>query len=327
MSRFGLALAAALVVLLVCNAFNRTAPIMEPVDAWSSNYDGRPVERVEFVAFEELGKLTEELNYTADTWLAGQQHVPRLVLLQVPERFGEITVNEVPVAQKKRMFFRMVLPLVLIANEEVASERAEFLRLKGRIAESGIPSAEDMKELHHFAHKYGVPMGGDVVSVTKILNTLEHRIDVVPPSLALAQAATESAWGTSRFAVEGNALFGQWTFAEHGMVPEQQRAEKGDHRVAAFRTPLNSVRSYLRNLNTHRAYTDFRKQRAAARAEGQPLSGKALAASLSRYSERGAAYIKEIRQIIAANRLSTLDRSSLLEGTVYELVPVWRGQG
>ncbi|UUX50672.1 glucosaminidase domain-containing protein [Nisaea acidiphila] len=326
MGRFVLAFAAALVVLVICNAFNRTAPIMEPVDNLASRYDGRSVERVEFVAFDELAPLTRELNYTPETWLAGQIDVPRLVLLRVPERFGEVTVNEITVERKKRMFFRMVLPLVLIANEEVASERAEFLSLRDRIRESRIPHADDLKELHRFAQRYGVPVGGDVISVTKILNALERRIDIVPPSLALAQAATESAWGTSRFAIEGNALFGQWTFGRKGMVPEEQRAEKGDHKVAAFRTPLNSVRSYLKNLNTHRAYSEFRETRAALRRQGANPSGKTLAVALSRYSERGAEYVKEILEIIGANGLSILDRSKLLEGTVYELLPVWRGE-
>lgn len=324
MGRFGSALFAALLVLVACAAFNQTAPMIEPIDDWGVTYDGRPVERVEFVAFRDLAPLTEELNYTAETWKAGQAEVPRLVLLRVPERFGEVTVNEVTVAEKKRIFFRMVLPLVLIANEEVASDREALMRLKLRLAETRVPLADDLDELRSLAKKYRLSADGDAISVTKLLATLERRIDIVPPSLALAQAATESAWGTSRFAVEGNALFGQWTFGRKGMVPEEQRVEKGDYKVAAFRTPLHSVRSYLRNLNTNRAYREFRKHRAAARAAGKPLSGKALVAALSRYSERGAHYIKEIRQIIGVNRLSALDRSKLVDGTVYELLPVWR---
>jgi len=326
MGRFGLALFAAFLLLVACAVFNQTAPMIEPIDDWEVSHDGRPVERVEFVSFEDLTTLTTELNYTAETWKAGQTDVPRLVLLQVPERFGEVTVNEVTVAEKKQIFFRMILPLILIANEEVTSDREALMRLKSRLAETRIPRADDLDELRSLAKKYRLSEDGDAVSVTRLLTTLERRIDIVPPSLALAQAATESAWGTSRFAVEGNALFGQWTFGGKGMVPEEQRAEKGDYKVAAFRTPLHSVRSYLRNLNTNRAYREFRKHRASARAAGKPLSGKALAAALSRYSERGEHYIKEIRQIIGTNGLSALDRSKLAEGTVYELLPVWRSE-
>ncbi|WP_193179637.1 glucosaminidase domain-containing protein [Nisaea sediminum] len=327
MGRFVLALVVGFVVLGFCNAFNQTAPIIKPIDDWEWSYQGRPVETVEFVAFADLVPLASELNYTAETWSAGQTEVPRLVLQQVPERFAEVTVHEVPVEHKKRIFFQMMLPLVLIANEEMAYEREALLALKARIDAGRIPSAKDLIELRRFADKYDVSMEGDVVPVQKVLDTLEHRIDIVPPSLALAQAAIESAWGTSRFALEGNALFGQWTFGRKGMVPEEQRTEKGDYKVAAFHTPLHSVRSYLRNLNTHPAYRDFRKHRAAARTDGRSLSGKSLAATLSRYSERGAAYVKEIRHLIAANGLSILDRSKLVDGTVYELVPVWRAAG
>jgi uncharacterized FlgJ-related protein len=327
LGRFALALAAAIVVLGVCGAFHRTAPIIKPIDDWEWSYQGRPVQKVEFVALADLAPLKSELNYTEETWSSGQQDVPRLVLQQVPVRFAEVTVHEVPVEHKKRLFFQMVLPLVLIANEEMEFEREAFLGLKARIGDARIPGAGDLMELRRFAAKYDVPMDGDVVPVEQVLQTLERRIDIVPPSLALAQAAIESAWGTSRFALEGNALFGQWTFGPKGMVPEEQRVEKGDYRVAAFRTPLHSVRSYLRNLNTHPAYREFRKHRASARSEGKPLSGKALSATLTRYSERGAAYVKEIRHLIAVNGLSALDRSKLADGTVYELVPVWRAAG
>ncbi len=326
MGRFGLALATALLVLLVCSAFNKTARMIEPIEDLEATHEGWPVERIEFVAFADLASLTTELNYTAETWKAGQTDVPRLVLLQVPERFAEVTVKEVTVEQKKQIFFRMILPLILMANEEVTSDREALMRLKSRLAETRIPHADDLDELRSLATKYRLSEDGDVISVAKPLKTLERRIDIVPPSLALAQAATESAWGTSRFAVEGNALFGQWTFGDKGMVPEEQRAEKGDHKVASFRSPLHSVRSYLRNLNTNRAYREFRDYRAAARAEGKPISGEALASALSRYSERGADYIKEIRQIIVGNDLSALDRSKLVEGTIYELMPVWRAE-
>ncbi|WP_420404490.1 glucosaminidase domain-containing protein [Nisaea sp.] len=323
MGRFALALIGALLLLAVCTAVNRTSAIIEYAGDSSRYYGGRSIERIEFVSLSDLSGLTQDLGYTADAWQDGLVQVPRLVLTQVPQRFGEVTVHEISVEEKKRLFFQMILPLVLIANEEVALERARLLQLKRRLEESRTPHSDDLKTLRKLAKKYEVPIEGDVLPLQDILRTLERRIDLVPPSLALAQAASESAWGTSRFAVEGNALFGQWTFGGNGMRPEEQRAEKGDYKVAAFRTPLYSVRSYLRNLNTNPAYRKFRERRAAGRMQGQLPSGRALATSLHRYSERGKAYTDEIREIIAVNRLSAFDRSSLTEGTVYELIPVW----
>jgi len=323
MCRFGLALIGALLLLAVCTFFNRTSAIIEYSGDASRYYGGRPIERVEFVELRDLSGLADELGYTEETWRTGTVEVPRLVLVKIPERFGQVTVNEITVEEKKQLFFRMVLPLVLIANEEVASEREELMRLKERLEKRRIPHADDQKLLRRLARKYEVPMEGDVLSINEVLQTLERRIDIVPPSLALAQAATESAWGTSRFAVEGNALFGQWTFGGNGIRPEEQRAELGDYKVAAFRTPLHSARSYLRNLNTNDAYREFRKRRAEGRRQGRPLSGKDLATSLSRYSERGKDYVDEIRQIITVNGLSALDQSTLADGTVYELMPVW----
>ncbi|MEQ8332757.1 glucosaminidase domain-containing protein [Nisaea sp.] len=325
MARFGLALLAALVLLVICSRI--TQPQKFPETLVALGYGERSVTRVEFSTFSDLTSLVEQLNYTAETWAAGQREVPRLVFVRIPERFAAVTVNEVTVEQKKSLFFRMVLPVLLIANEEIAAERELLMQLKEALATQRFLDARQLKTLRRLADKYEVTMQGDAVSITAVLGVLERRIDIVPPSLGLAQAASESGWGTSRFAQEGNALFGQWRLDGKGMVPEEQRSSKGDYKVAKFKTPLGSARSYLRNLNTHGAYREFRKRRAAARADGRPLSGATLASFLTRYSERGADYVKEIVSIIKSNNLSVLDRSYLVDGDVYELVPVWRAEG
>ena len=147
------------------------------------------------------------------------------------------------------------------------------------------------------------------------------RVDEVPVSLVLAQAANESGWGTSRFAAEGNALFGQWSFGGSGMLPSEQRASLGDYRVAAFESPLLSVIAYMRNLNTHNAYARLRELRAAARAAGEEPSGYELAAGLDRYSERGQDYVDELRSMIDFNGLRPTDETYLAEEPVYLLVP------
>jgi len=132
-------------------------------------------------------------------------------------------------------------------------------------------------------------------------------VDEVPASLALGQAAVESGWGTSRFVREGNALFGQWTFDPgQGMTPRDRTAHKR-HMVRRFNALMDSVRAYMRNLNTHQAYREFRAARRTMRADGSFLRGRLLAAELSRYSERGRAYVADLRSIIRENGLSRLD--------------------
>jgi uncharacterized FlgJ-related protein len=138
-----------------------------------------------------------------------------------------------------------------------------------------------------------------------------YRFDVIPPGLVLGQAAYESGYGTSRFAVEGNALFGEWTYGGAGMTPSQQRKELGDHRIAAFDWPFDSVRSYFINLSAHPAYEPLRRLRADLRAKGKPLDSLALADGLVKYSERGQDYVDELKGIIRVNKLDVADHAKL----------------
>ena len=122
------------------------------------------------------------------------------------------------------------------------------------------------------------------VELPRYLEEMLYKVDIIPVGLALGQAAYESGYGTSRFVAEGNAFFGQWTYGGKGLVPKQQRKSLGDHRIASFDWPFDSVRGYFLNLMSHPAYEDFRKLRAKLRAEGKPLSSTVLAAGLIRYS-------------------------------------------
>lgn len=133
------------------------------------------------------------------------------------------------------------------------------------------------------------------------------RIDIIPPSLALAQAANESAWGTSRFAREGNNYFGQWCYSRGcGLVPEA-RDDDASHEVASFASARQSVRRYVNNINTHYAYADLRQRRAQLRAAGETITGLALAPTLINYSQRGQAYVDELEAMIRFNELTAYD--------------------
>jgi Bax protein len=194
------------------------------------------------------------------------------------------------VRERKRRFFAYLRPVVVGENTRVARQRARLLRAR---AEGG-----DDDWVAALAAEYRVPWGKDGGDWDKLL----ARVDTVPVELALAQSAHESRWGTSRFAREGNNLFGQWCYADAcGLVPER-RPPGAVHKVASFAHANEAVRNYLYNLNVGHAYTAFRRMRARARAEGRPLDALSLAAGLTRYSERGARYVQEIRDLIRANR-------------------------
>jgi len=147
------------------------------------------------------------------------------------------------------------------------------------------------------------------------------RVDVVPPSLSLAQAANESGWGTSRFAAQGNSLFGQWTWGK-GLKPAEQRtSEFGDQRIAAFDSTAQAAYSYALNLNTERAYRDLRLKRAALRRKSLRISGTVLAETLLNYSERGQAYVDDLKALIRENRLDDADNAYLRHMAVIQIVP------
>ena len=147
-------------------------------------------------------------------------------------------------------------------------------------------------------------------------------MDIIPPSLALAQAAEESGWGTSRFTAEGNAFFGQWDFSGKGMIPKQQRKELGNYGVARFDSPLDSVQGYMFNINTASAYQELRKLRARLRADKREVTGLRLASTLDKYSERGEDYVEGIMQMIRYNKLENVDETYLSDNKLIHLISV-----
>ena len=202
---------------------------------------------------------------------------------------------------RKAAFFEYMVPLVEQENAAILSSRE---RLQA-IQEDGTPGWAERRWLMLLAERYEL----DEFDPTEAADRAQliKRVDVVPPSMALAQAANESAWGTSRFARLGNNYFGQWCFvAGCGLVPEA-RNTGASHEVAAFKSVRESVRRYMNNINTHRAYADLRSRRASLRSEGNDISGLALAPTLIRYSERGQAYVNELQAMIRGNDLQQYD--------------------
>lgn len=250
----------------------------------------------------KLKQLFTRINYTLDAVRDGERTVPPLFLAAVPSGMQQIEQIE----ERKRVFLRMMLPLVLKANERVAKQRERLLAIRRTShGGGGQPSGDDRRFLQKLAAEYGLAKPN--------LDRLILHVDVVPVSLALAQSAIESGWGTSKFLEKGNAPFGQWTTAQfEGMIPDA-RPDGATYKVRSFRRLFDSVRSYVHNLNTHGAYAKFREARAEMRTAGARLDSLQLAATLSAYSQEGEAYIELLRRVIAGERLVPFDRARLGE--------------
>lgn len=202
---------------------------------------------------------------------------------------------------RKAAFFAYMVPLVEQENAAILSSRERLLAIQ----EHGAPGWAERRWLLQLAERYELEEFDPTEAADRA--QLIKRLDVVPPSIALAQAANESAWGTSRFARLGNNYFGQWCFvAGCGLVPEARNAG-ASHEVAAFASVRESVRRYMNNINTHPAYADLRSRRASLRNEGNSISGLALAPTLIRYSERGQEYVNELQAMIRGNDLQQYD--------------------
>jgi Bax protein len=204
--------------------------------------------------------------------------------------------------ERKQAFFGYFLPLIEQHNVEILSLRDELLRLE---EQKDSLNGWQKRRVERLASEYELEAFS--ASEQHDWDVLLRRVDIVPPSLALAQAANESAWGSSRFAREANNYFGHWCFADGcGLVPEDRR-QGAQHQVAAFESPMESVQRYLFNLNSHEAYTQLRISRAQLRSAGEPVTGLKLVEDLGRYSERGDAYIEELQSMIRFNNLTELD--------------------
>ncbi len=201
--------------------------------------------------------------------------------------------------ERKTAFFSYLAPIVVEENKRVLAQRARLLELSEQLSEDSY-SPLQRRWLRQLAAEYELEWPGE--SREQTMATMLRRVDAVPASLALIQAAKESGWGQSRFAVEGNNLFGHWCYSPGcGIVPAQRSAE-ATHEVAAFDSVTQSVERYINNLNTHPSYQPLRDLRQTDRLSGKPLNGLALADGLVLYSERRGDYVRDIKQMLLANQ-------------------------
>ncbi len=240
-----------------------------------------------------LNEIFKSANYDLDI-IRKTKKVTPIYISVLPAEIGKIESTK----EKKEIFIKIVLPLILRENEEIISDRKKLFRILGKIKNT----RAEKKWLEFKLKQYQVKNSD--------LSELKIRMDIIPVSLAIAQAAKETGWGTSRFALEGNALFGQWTYAADGIKPEDNTA--GDHKVRRFNVLQASVRAYKRNLNSHRVYKNFRSERAKLRERGEKINSLKLVKYLDKYAETGKLYTQILEKIIKQNSLMDFDQSKLL---------------
>tara|TARA_B100001093_G_scaffold294834_1_gene281212 strand:- start:2161 stop:3285 length:1125 start_codon:yes stop_codon:yes gene_type:complete len=207
------------------------------------------------------------------------------------------------VKKRKNLFIKIILPLVIGENDKIRLERKKLFSILNK--NKNLPS--EKKWLKKKFKQYGV--------ANSDLSTLKIRMDIVPVSLAIAQAAKETGWGTSRFALEGNALFGQWTWTGEGIKPAGSNSED-THKVMKFKILKSSIRAYQRNLNTHSTYREFRLARADLRDNQKKLDSILLSNYLDKYAETGEEYVKILKKIIQQNDLTDFDDAKLLPSSI-----------
>jgi Bax protein len=201
--------------------------------------------------------------------------------------------------KRKNLFIQIILPLIIEENNRIKLNRKKIYSILNKNHNSNA----EKKWLNEKFKQYGV--------LNKDLSTLKVRMDEVPVSLAIAQAAKETGWGTSRFALEGNALFGQWTWSKKGISPKKKDPDQ-NHKILQFQILKASVRAYKNNLNTHNAYKEFREARAKLRQNGDKINGLELTQYLQKYASIGKKYVDILENIITRNSLTDFDNAHLL---------------
>ncbi len=238
------------------------------------------------------------LDYDIADIRAGRADVPRLFLANMPNNYFDIDT----IPERKREFLRILLPLVLLANEEIRIERQHLLEVLAlREAGQELPAAAE-SWLNELMVKYEVEPGD--------FPTLLRRVDIVSPAVTLSQAIEETGWGRSRFVKQGNAIFGERTWSKGAGIVPADRPEGRRYEVRRFETLLESVQAYALNLNTHPAYADFRALRSELRQAGRHNPAE-LAETLLAYSERGIDYIRAIRRVMRDNQLHQFETAKL----------------
>ena len=251
--------------------------------------------RLSATTIEELFRST---NYNLED-VRKTKLVKPISLKLLPEEIKKIENSN----KRKDLFIQIVLPLIIKENNYIRSDRIKLFSILNKSKNSKI----EKKWLELKFKQYGV--------LNKDVSTLKVRMDEIPVSMAIAQAAKETGWGTSRFAQEGNALFGQWTWSGEGIKPSGADTDT-THKIMKFRILQASVKAYQRNLNTHSSYRNFRSVRAELRDEKKKLDSLILTEYLDKYAETGKEYVKVLQQIIKQNNLTDFDEAKLLPSSI-----------
>ena len=261
------------------------------------NYDDLSVDTVRLSAttIEELFKST---NYSLED-VRKNKLVKPVSLTLLPSEIKDIE----NIKKRKNLFIQIILPLVIKENNNIKLDRKKLFSILNKSRNS----KEEKNWIEKKFLQYGV--------INKDLSTLKVRMDEVPISLTIAQAAKETGWGTSRFAQEGNALFGQWTWSGEGIKPAAAD-DNSTHKVMKFKVLQASVKAYQRNLNTHSSYRNFRSARAELREKKKELDSLILSKHLEKYAETGKEYIRILQQIIRQNKLTDFDDAKLLPSSI-----------
>ncbi|MBE0618359.1 MAG: glucosaminidase domain-containing protein, partial [Proteobacteria bacterium] len=287
-------------------------PAPEPGSAqrFANPLPGARVLPVRLLLFEpppalDLARLLDAAWSTPGT----EDAVPNLAPIRLPEDMDALDKEA-----KKNAFFRSVLPHVLATNRRIRAERARLRELRERLLAGRGLSDGQGSFVAKLASRYRVDLDGEALSefgASALVEALLERVDVVPPSLALAQAAIESAWGSSRFSRLGNSLFGQWVFAADRGIAPLLRGEGANYSVARFVDLAEAVEAYVSNLNSFWAYEEFRVLRRSMREAEGGLDAQILAGGLRLYSVRREEYVDEVRKVMRNNRLGRLDSRRL----------------
>jgi len=243
---------------------------------------------------ETTTNLFNDLGYNLKGVRAGQKVKP-IYLTKLPKDLNALGNTK----DKRDLFIKIILPLILDENNKIKEDRKKFFKILGK----NFNTVGEKVWLKRRFKEYKI----DDQDLTK----LKIRMDIIPVSIAIAQAANESGWGTSRFALEGNALFGQWTWSKKGISPKNKDPDK-THKVLQFQVLKASVRAYKNNLNTHNAYKEFRQVRAELRQENKEINGLDLTKYLKNYASIGIKYVEILEDIIEKNSLTDFDKANLL---------------
>ena len=238
--------------------------------------------------------IFENLKYDLKGIRLGQAVKP-VYLSKLPKDLKKIKSTQ----KKKDTFIKIVMPLILDENSKIEQDRKKLFKILGKPSNT---RGETVWLKRRFK---------DYQIEKEDIAELKLRMDIIPTSLAIAQAAKESGWGTSRFALEGNAMFGQWTWGKDGIVPKEKETNQ-EHKILKFPMLRSSVKAYMFNLNTHRGYKDFRDARAELRKNNKTISGLDLVNYLQNYAQTGSEYTKVLKKIINQNQLTDFDKSILM---------------